>query len=707
MIPVAFVILAAGMGTRMRSAKPKVLHQIAGRSMLAHVLSTAAQLRPERISVVVGPDMDDVAGEARRVFPGVEIAVQEERLGTADAVRAALPSMRDFSGALLVLFGDTPLITADTLQDMRGRIDQGGGLAVLGFQSRNPHGYGRLILDDSGNLVAIREDADLAPMERNINLCNSGVMAFNAAGLGALIGGITNNNSKGEYYLTDAVQIAALASIRISVAQCPEDDVMGINDRSQLAVAEAVTQDRLRLRAMSNGATLSAPETVFFSHDTKIGQDVLIEPNVVFGPGVMVEDGVTIRSFSHLEGCLVREFAQIGPYARLRPEADIGDYCKVGNFVEIKKAVMEHGSKVNHLTYIGDARVGSRANVGAGTITCNYDGENKHHTDIGDGAFIGSNSSLVAPVNIGDGAYVGSGSVITRDVPADSLAVSRSKQVEREGWAARKRGKKVAAAAATVVPLTEETVPEPVSEEELRPQEEQEPVVEQADGAGEQELATGQDAAAEHEAVVEQVEEDSPVEETEPEADSEPADEETAEEPGAEVDTEEDEPDVPRSLDAEDEAPDEDTEDREESDPAVAETANQTENIAGEPVETAPEAADETVDDAVSETDMDAEDKAEAGPSKSDEDIFATEPDDEEIFVSEPEGEGKDEASSSEDQSGEDLARSASAGHIPPPAPKVEEEDRKAEQSKDVLTVAGKLAEEEAENAAPLRQPAE
>ncbi|MEM7430217.1 MAG: bifunctional UDP-N-acetylglucosamine diphosphorylase/glucosamine-1-phosphate N-acetyltransferase GlmU, partial [Pseudomonadota bacterium] len=453
----------------MKSAKPKVLHQIAGRSMLAHVLSTAAQLRPERLTVVVGPDMEDVAEEARNVFPGAEIALQEERRGTADAVRAALPSMRGFSGALIVLFGDTPLITSQTLQDIRRRIDEGGGVSVLGFQARNPHGYGRLILDDGGNLTAIREDADLAPMERNINLCNSGVMAFNAAGLGALIGGISNNNSKGEYYLTDAVQIAALASIRISVAQCPEDDVMGINDRAQLAVAEAVTQDRLRLRAMSNGATLVAPETVFFSHDTRVGRDVVIEPNVVFGPGVTIEDGVTIRSFCHFEKCLVREFAEVGPYARLRPEADIGDYCKVGNFVEIKKAVMEHGSKVNHLTYIGDARVGARANIGAGTITCNYDGQNKHHTDIGEGAFIGSNSSLVAPVNIGDGAYVGSGSVVTKDVSPDALAVSRARQLEKAGWAARKRGDELPAVAVAAVgetvAETEEAEPQPQREE--------------------------------------------------------------------------------------------------------------------------------------------------------------------------------------------------------------------------------------------------
>lgn len=478
MIPVAFVILAAGMGTRMRSAKPKVLHKVAGRSMLAHVLSTAAELNPERITVVVGPEMDDVAEEARSVYPDVEIAVQKERLGTADAVRAAMPSIRDFSGSLMVLFGDTPLITSQTLEDMKGRIEQGGGVAVLGFQSHNPQGYGRLILDDEGNLVAIREDADLSPMERNIKLCNSGVMAFNAAGLSALLSGITNNNSKGEYYLTDAIQIASLAKIQISVAQCPEDDVMGINNRAQLAVAEAVTQDRLRLRAMANGATLVAPETVFLSYDTRLGRDVLIEPNVVFGPGVTVEDGVTIRSYSHLEGCLVREFAEIGPYARLRPQADIGDYAKVGNFVEIKKAVLEHGSKVNHLTYIGDARVGARANVGAGTITCNYDGEKKHHTDIGERAFIGSNSSLIAPLKIGDGAYIGSGSVISKDVSGDALAVARAKQVEKENWAAKRRGESVAAGlveAEAIAERVEAAVPEALDTEPVQETAEAEP----------------------------------------------------------------------------------------------------------------------------------------------------------------------------------------------------------------------------------------
>ncbi len=457
MSSVAFIVLAAGMGTRMKSSIPKVLHKIAGRSMLSHVLSAAMALSPDHISVVVGPEMDDVADEARVIAPDAKIAVQTDRLGTADAVKAALPGLRGFSGSVIVLFGDTPLIKTKTLQNMHKRIEDGAGLAVLGFQTANPHGYGRLVLDENGRLIAIREEADASPMEKSIKLCNSGVMAFNAAGLPALIEGIGNNNSKGEFYLTNAVQIAALASMQLSVTQCDEEDVLGINSREQLAVAEAITQDSFRLKAMAGGATLVAPETVFFSHDTTVGQDVLIEPNVVFGLGVSIKDGATIHAFSHLEHCRVREFATVGPFARLRPDADIGQNAKVGSFVEVKKAVIERGAKINHLSYIGDARVGEDANVGAGTITCNYDGTSKHYTDIGAGAFIGSNSSLVAPVQIGEGAYVGSGSVISKDVEADTLAVTRPKQIAKAGWAARKRDPEAPkSSAAETTPPSEE-----------------------------------------------------------------------------------------------------------------------------------------------------------------------------------------------------------------------------------------------------------
>lgn len=439
MASAAYIVLAAGMGTRMKSSVPKVMHKIAGRSMLAHVLHTVSEVDPAHVIVVVGPDMDAVSQEAASVVADVKIAVQTERLGTADAVRVALPMIEGFKGPVLVLFGDTPLIQADTLEDMKTLIADGADLAVLGFQAADPTGYGRLIQGKDQTLTAIREEADATPEERKITLCNSGVMSFEADALTRLIGQIDNNNSQNEFYLTDAVELGAAADLSLAVAECSEDDVMGINTRVQLAEAETITQERLRTLAMLKGATLAAPETTYFSMDTHLGQDVVVEPNVVFGPGVVVEDGAQIYSFSHLEHCIVRQNALIGPYARLRPGADIGVGSKVGNFVEVKKAVIEAGAKVNHLTYIGDARVGEKANVGAGTITCNYDGTSKHHTEIGAGAFIGSNSALVAPVSVGEGAYVGTGSVITKDVTADALALSRSKQVEIEGWAARKK----------------------------------------------------------------------------------------------------------------------------------------------------------------------------------------------------------------------------------------------------------------------------
>ncbi|NNF80373.1 MAG: bifunctional UDP-N-acetylglucosamine diphosphorylase/glucosamine-1-phosphate N-acetyltransferase GlmU [Rhizobiales bacterium] len=438
MTSAAYIVLAAGMGTRMKSSVPKVLHKIAGSSMLAHVLSTVQQVEPEHVVVVVGPDMDPVSQEALNTVPTAKIVVQENRLGTADAVRAALPALKGFEGPVLVLFGDTPLIRPNTLEDMRNQITEGADLAVLGFEAADPAGYGRLIQDASGTLTAIREEADASPEERKVILCNSGVMSFGATSLNRLIAQIDNKNSQQEFYLTDSVELASAANLKLVVALCGEDEVMGINTRAQLADAEAITQNRLREAAMANGATLVAPETTFLSADTRLGRDVIVEPHVVFGPGVVVEDGAHIFSFSHMDHSIIRQNALIGPYARLRPGADIGVGSKVGNFVEVKKAVLEEGSKVNHLTYIGDARVGVKANVGAGTITCNYDGSAKHHTDIGAGAFIGSNSSLVAPVSIGAGAYIGSGSVITKDVQPDALAVSRPKQVEIENWGSRK-----------------------------------------------------------------------------------------------------------------------------------------------------------------------------------------------------------------------------------------------------------------------------
>jgi bifunctional UDP-N-acetylglucosamine pyrophosphorylase/glucosamine-1-phosphate N-acetyltransferase len=335
-----------------------------------------------------------------------------------------------------VMFADTPLVRAETLAQLRGALAEGAAVAVLGFKPADPTGYGRLVMQGD-ELTAIKEDRDANDDERKINFVNGGLMALSGAHALTILERIGNANAKGEYYLTDAVAIARDMGLKAVAIETAEDDVLGINTKAQLAQAEAVLQNRLRAAAMDAGVTMVAPETVFLSADTKFGRDVTIEPNVVFGQGVTVDDGAVIRSFSHLEGAHVGKGARVGPYARLRPGADLGQDVHIGNFVEVKAATIEAGAKANHLSYIGDARVGAGANIGAGTITCNYDGINKHHTDIGAGAFIGSNSALVAPVKIGDGAYIGSGSVITKDVPADALALERSPQTVKEGWAKR------------------------------------------------------------------------------------------------------------------------------------------------------------------------------------------------------------------------------------------------------------------------------
>jgi bifunctional UDP-N-acetylglucosamine pyrophosphorylase/glucosamine-1-phosphate N-acetyltransferase len=435
----AFIVLAAGMGTRMKSAVPKVLHKAGGRSMLGHVLSAVNDLEPERVVVVVSPDADAVSTEARKHCGIAAIAAQAERLGTAHAASMARNELDGFSGTVVVCFGDVPLIQSATLNHLVAKVDDVSAIAVLGFEAANPHGYGRLVRNRDGALVAIREELDASDEERRITLCNSGVVAARAKVFWDLLSKISNDNAQGEYYLTDIVELANSAGHRVCHAECPEEEVQGVNDRVQLAEIEAKLQARYRRKAMLGGATLVAPETVFLSHDTIIGRDVTIGPNVVFLPGVSIGDGSQILGFCHLEGAEVGNGCAVGPYARLRPGTRLQAGSKAGNFVEIKNAVLEDGAKVNHLTYIGDARVGEKANVGAGTITCNYDGYNKHHTDIGAGAFIGSNSSLVAPVKIGDGAYVGSGSVVTKDVSPDALAVARGRQEERPGWAARYR----------------------------------------------------------------------------------------------------------------------------------------------------------------------------------------------------------------------------------------------------------------------------
>ena len=432
------VVLAAGEGTRMQSSMPKVLHPVAGQSLLAHVLGAAPKGAGASLAVVIGPNHQAVSDEAKRARPDATVFIQRERLGTAHAVLAAKSAIARSPDDILVVFADTPLLRAQTLTQLRAALERGAAVAVLGFKPADPQGYGRLVMQGD-ELVAIREHSDASADERKIDFCNGGVMALAGSHALAILERIGNANAKGEFYLTDAVAIARDMGLKALAIETGEDDVLGINTKAQLAEAEAVLQTRLRAAALEAGVSMIAPQTVYLSADTKFGKDVTIEPNVVFGPGVTVDDGALIRSFSHLEGAHVGKGARIGPFARLRPGTELGPDVHIGNFVEVKAATIEAGAKANHLSYIGDARVGEGANIGAGTITCNYDGIAKHRTDIGKGAFIGSNSSLVAPVNIGDGAYVGSGSVVTKDVPADALAVARAPQTVKEGWAKRLR----------------------------------------------------------------------------------------------------------------------------------------------------------------------------------------------------------------------------------------------------------------------------
>ncbi|MCB1487986.1 MAG: bifunctional UDP-N-acetylglucosamine diphosphorylase/glucosamine-1-phosphate N-acetyltransferase GlmU [Bauldia sp.] len=432
------IILAAGEGTRMRSDTPKVMHPVGGRPMLGYVIETARAVGAGRMAVVIGPGADATRRYVEATGAPAAVYEQRERLGTAHAVLAA---RKELSGPddILVLYGDTPRMTAQTLKRMRRALAGGAEVVVLGFRPPDPARYGRLIVEGK-QLLAIREFNDATPEERTIGLCNAGVMAFagTAAGLLKKIG---NDNAKGEYYLTNLVELANAAGKKVVALEADPDEVLGVDNRMQLAVAERLFQQEARRGAMEGGATLVDPETVYFSFDTRIGRDVFVEPHVFFGPGVSVADGATIRAYSHIEGATIAGGALIGPFARLRPGTDVGGKARVGNFVEVKNAVVDAGAKINHLSYIGDAHVGAAANIGAGTITCNYDGYFKYHTEIGAGAFIGSNSALVAPVTIGDGAYVGSGSVVTRDVEPDALAVARGRQFDRAGWAAdfRKR----------------------------------------------------------------------------------------------------------------------------------------------------------------------------------------------------------------------------------------------------------------------------
>jgi bifunctional UDP-N-acetylglucosamine pyrophosphorylase/glucosamine-1-phosphate N-acetyltransferase len=426
------IVLAAGEGTRMASRIPKVLHRVGGRTMLANVLDAVRSAGADSVAVVIGPGRDDVAAEARGQVPSAKVFVQAERRGTAHAVLAARPALEQ-GDDVLVVFADTPLLGAETLRSLADGLKD-AAVAVLGFRPADPTGYGRLLVQN-GELVAIREERDASADEKTVTLCNAGAMALSGGHALDLLDGIEDDNAKKEFYLTDAVALARGKKLRVVVREASEEEVMGVNDREQLAMAEESEQMRLRSAAMAAGATLIGPSTVFFSHDTKLARDVVVEPYVVFGPGVVVEEGAVIRSFSHLEGATVGAGASVGPYARLRPGTKLGAGVRIGNFVETKAAEFGDNAKANHLSYVGDTSVGAGANIGAGTITCNYDGFGKHRTEIGKGAFIGSNSALVAPVKVGAGAYVASGSVITGNVPDDALGVGRARQVNKDGWA--------------------------------------------------------------------------------------------------------------------------------------------------------------------------------------------------------------------------------------------------------------------------------
>ena len=434
-MPFALIVLAAGQGTRMNSDLPKVLHPVAGEAMLFHAMAAGAALDPERVVVVAGHGADEVRKAALAFDPEAQVVLQAEQLGTAHAVAQAASVLGDFAGDAVVLYGDTPLIRPETLERMaqaRARHD----IVVLGFEAADPGRYGRLVM--AGEVLErIVEFKDATEAERGIALCNSGVVMAAAPVLRDLVDAVGNDNAAGEYYLTDIVALARARGLSATAVTCDEAETLGVNSRAELSLAEAAFQARARAGALETGVTMPAPETVHFARDTVVGRDAVIEPYVVFGPGVTVESGAVIRAFSHLEGCHVSRGAVVGPYARLRPGAELSEDVRIGNFVEVKNALIAEGAKVNHLSYIGDAEIGEGSNIGAGTVTCNYDGVMKHRTIIGRGAFIGSDTMLVAPVTVGDGAMTASGSVITRDVAPGALAVGRARQENKPGFATR------------------------------------------------------------------------------------------------------------------------------------------------------------------------------------------------------------------------------------------------------------------------------
>lgn len=426
------LILAAGEGTRMRSGLPKVLHEVANIPMLSHVMRVCSSAQSDKVAVVVGKGSEVVGEVVKSEDPNASVHVQTERLGTAHAALAAREALKHGCDDVLVLFGDTPLLTPETLWKMREVLASGASIVVVGFYAKGPKGYGRL-LENGGKLLAIREHAEATDEELKVEFCNGGIMGFSGENALALLDAVDNKNAKGEYYLTDVVEIANSKGLSVKALEAPEAELIGVNTRNGLAEVEELWQNTARQKMMASGVSMQAPHTVFLSADTVIEADVELEPNVVFGPKVIVKSGSKIKAFSHIEGAVIGENADIGPFARLRPGTELSSGTKVGNFVEVKNAVVHEGAKINHLTYVGDAEIGPNANIGAGTITCNYDGMNKHKTTIGAGAFIGSNSSLVAPVTIGDGAYVASGSVITEDVPGNALGIARGRQANKEG----------------------------------------------------------------------------------------------------------------------------------------------------------------------------------------------------------------------------------------------------------------------------------
>jgi len=444
----AAIILAAGQGTRMKSAQPKVLHKVGGKPLVGWALDLASAAQCAPAVVVIGPEMAELRKLIVARLGEAGVAVQQSPRGTADAVGAAKDALAAFDGDVVILYGDAPLVRADTVEAMFALREQRGGLVVLGFEAADPTGYGRLILDENGAVSRIVEERDASDAERRTTFCNSGVVVADAAQLFQLLSMVTNNNARGEFYLTDIVGLARSAGFKTHTARAEEREVLGVNSRAELARAEAAFQARARQSAFESGVTMIAPETVYFSHDTRIGADVVIEPNVYFAEGVSIGAGTTIHAHCHFERTEVGENCEIGPFARFRPNAKLARNVKIGNFVEVKNSNLAEGVKANHLAYIGDADVGARSNLGAGTITCNYDGFDKHRTTIGEDVFIGSDTALVAPVTIGARAYTGAGSVITQNVAEGALGLGRGRQADKEGWADRFRETKLAEKAA-------------------------------------------------------------------------------------------------------------------------------------------------------------------------------------------------------------------------------------------------------------------